>query len=111
MTIAERIQLHRLGYSKEEINELAKAGYDPAGLTDPPEEPAPAPEDPAPDPTPAPEPTPAPAPEPVDPPAYIAGITKSLEALTRAIQASNLSKTEQPPQQETVDDVFNAIYK
>ena len=108
MTIAERIQLHRLGYSKEEINDLAKAGYDPAGLTDPPEEPAP--EDPTPE-EPAPDPTPAPAPEPADPPAYIAGITKSLEALTRAIQASNLSKTEQPPQQETVDDVFNAIYK
>lgn len=35
MTIVERIQLHKLGYTKEEINQLAADNYNPAGLTDP----------------------------------------------------------------------------
>lgn len=102
MTISERIQLHRLGYSKEEINELAKAGYDPAGLTDPPENPEPEP--PA-------EPEQEPAPEQEQTPAYIAGIQSSLDALTKALQAANLQKAEQPVKRESVDDVFNAITK
>ena len=38
MTIAERIQLHKLGYTKEEIKELANADYKPEGLTNPPVE-------------------------------------------------------------------------
>ena len=38
MTIAERIQLHKLGYTKEEIKELANAVYKPEGLTNPPVE-------------------------------------------------------------------------
>lgn len=101
MTISERIQLHRLGYSKEEINDLAKAGYDPAGLTDPPQEPE----------EPEPEQDPAPAPDPEQPPAYIAGIQSSLDALTKALQAANLQKAEQPVKRETVDDVFNSIIK
>lgn len=103
MTISERIQLHRLGYTKEEINDLAQAGYDPAGLTDPPQEPE--------EPEQTPEQEPAPAPDPEQAPAYIAGIQSSLDALTKALQAANLQKAEQPVKRETVDDVFNAIIK
>lgn len=110
MTISERIQLHRLGYTKEEINDLATAGYDPAGLTDPPQEPTEPEQDPAPDPT-EPEQDPAPAPDPEQTPAYIAGIQKSLDALTKALQAANMQKAEQPVKRETVDDVFNSIIK
>lgn len=104
MTISERIQLHRLGYTKEEINDLAQAGYDPAGLTDPPQEPEQTPEQ-------TPEQEPDPAPDPEQAPAYIAGIQSSLDALTRALQAANLQKAEQPVKRETVDDVFNSIIK
>lgn len=103
MTISERIQLHRLGYTKEEINDLAQAGYDPAGLTDPPQEPE--------EPEQTPEQEPAPAPDPEQTPAYIAGIQSSLDALTKALQAANLQKAEQPVKRESVDDVFNSIIK
>ena len=108
MTIAERIQLHRLGYSKEEIAELAAAGYDPAGLEDqhePEQEPQQAPEQ---------EPQQAPeqdsAPQPVD----LTEIRAALEKLTAAIQGANIQQARQPQAPDPDADltkVFDSIYK
>lgn len=106
MTIAERIQLHKLGYTKEEINELNKAGYDPKGLEN---EPAPAPEaPPEQDPDPAPEPE-APAPEAKPDPQD--EILKAIQGLTSAIQKSNIMHDRQPEQEpESAEDVlFNLL--
>lgn len=89
MTIAERIQLHKLGYTKEEISELAKEGYDPKGLEEPPAEPEPVPEEPAKE-EPAKE---EPAKE--EPPKDDA-ILLAIKELTKTIQASNLQKDAQP---------------
>ena len=108
MTIAERIQLHRLGYSKEEIAELAAAGYDPAGLEDqqePEQEPQQAPEQ---EPQQAPEQ--APAPQSVD----LTEIRAALEKLTAAIQGANIQQARQPQAPDPDADltkVFDSIYK
>ena len=100
MTIAQRIELRRLGYTKEEVNALAEAEKQP--------EPAPAPA-PQPDPEPAPaqqpEPAPAQQPEPVKDP-----ILEAINNLTLAIQASNIKSKEQPqPAPDTAADVFNSL--
>ena len=104
MTIAERIQLHKLGYTKEEINELNKAGYDPKGLEN---DPAPAPEaPPAQDPDPAPPEVPTPE-APHDPQAEI---LKAIQGLTTAIQQSNIVKSRQPEQApETAEDILSTL--
>ena len=104
MTIAERIQLHKLGYTKEEINELNKAGYDPKGLKDAPVSAPDAPpeQDPVPD-TPevsAPEAQPDPQAE----------ILKAIQGLTTAIQQSNIVKSRQPEQApETAEDILSEL--
>lgn len=101
MTIAERIQLHRLGYTKEEINELSKSNFDPAGLEDPPKDPEPAPD---------PEIPAAPAaPEQPDNTAVLAAI----KDLTAAIQANAIKNTPQPdqPAAESADDILFNILK
>lgn len=100
MTIAERINLHRCGYSRAEIDALAKEEKE-AKAT---EEPARAEE-----PTPAEEPAPAQdtkaaeetAPDPV---------LEAIKELTAAIQASNINKTPQPEtKQETITDLLKNI--
>ena len=98
MTIAERIQLHRLGYTKEEIAELAKENYDPKGLTEEPKEPEAVeavPEEPA----------------PVPPPADTnAEILKALQGLTATIQKSNIIASRQPEQPpETAEDILSQL--
>lgn len=104
MTIAERIQLHKLGYTKEEINELNKAGYDPKGLeNDTVSAPEAQPEqDPVPD-TPevsAPEAQPDPQAE----------ILKAIQGLTTAIQQSNIVKSRQPETApETAEDILSKL--
>lgn len=105
MTIAERIQLHKLGYTKEEINELNKAGYDPKGLED---ESVSAPEAPPEhDPDPAPEPEP-PAPEAKPDPQ--AEILKAIQGLTTAIQQSNIVKSRQPEEApESAEDILSKL--
>lgn len=103
MTIAERIQLHRLGYTKEEIADLAAAGYDPAGLEEPQQ---PEPEQPEPE-------QPAQLEQPAQP-EYLTEIRTALEKLTAAIQGANIQQARQPPAPDPDADlakVFDSIYK
>lgn len=102
MTIMERIQLHKLGYSKEEINQLAADNYNPAGLT----------EQPAPDPEPEPA---ADAPDPVpenNPAADNSAVLAAIKDLTAALQANAIKTQPQPEQsKETAEDAFFNILK
>lgn len=98
MTIAERIQLHKLGYTKEEIKELINAEFDPKGLTDPPKE--------------VEQPEQAEPPKEVEKPAVDtqAEILKALQGLTATIQQSNIVKSRQPEQApETAEDILSKL--
>lgn len=98
MTIAERINLHRCGYSRAEIDALAKeekeakAAEDTAPAKDPAEDTIPAQdtnvaEDTAQDP-----------------------VLEAIKDLTAAIQASNINKTPQPETKtETVTDLLRNL--
>lgn len=103
MTIVERIQLHKLGYTKEEINQLAADKYNPAGLT---EQPAPDPEpEPAAD---APDPVPENDPAAADNSAVLAAI----KDLTAALQANAIKTQPQPEQpKESAEDALFTILK
>lgn len=97
----ERIQLHKLGYSKEEINQLAADKYNPAGLT---EQPAP---DPEPEPA-APDPVPENNPAAADNSAVLAAI----KDLTAALQANAIKTQPQPEQpKESAEDALFTILK
>lgn len=97
MTIVERIQLHKLGYTKEEINQLAADNYNPAGLENPPAEPDPIP-----------EPEPAPTPAQQDNSAVLAAINN----LTAALQANAIRTQPQPEApKETAEDALFSILK
>lgn len=103
MTIVERIQLHKLGYTKEEINQLAADKYNPAGLTD----------QPAPDPEPEPEPA---APDPVQEnnPAAAddSAVLAAIKDLTAALQANAIRTQPQPEQpKESAEDALFTILK
>ena len=90
MTIAERINLHKCGYTRAEIDALAKEEKEAA-------------KNPEPTPAPAPEPAPAPAPEP-DP------VLEAIKGLTAAIQARNIHEDTQPEaKQETMNDLINQV--
>ena len=96
MTIAERINLHRCGYSRAEIDALAQE-----------EKEARAAEDQAPTPVPAEDqaPTQAPAEDQAPDP-----VLEAIKGLTAAIQASNINKTPQPEAQpETVTDLLKNL--
>lgn len=104
MTIVERIQLHKLGYSKEEINQLAADNYNPAGLTDPP----------APDPQPEPEPAAPPDPVPENNPAAPdnSAVLAAIKDLTAALQANAIKTQPQPEQpKESAEDALFTILK
>lgn len=89
MTIAERINLHKCGYTRAEIDALAKEEK---------ETPAPVP---APEPAPAPAPAPASEPDPV---------LEAIKGLTAAIQARNIHEDTQPEaKQETMTDLLNQV--
>ena len=91
MTIEQRLEFIRAGYSKADILEFEAAQdfakADPAPADPAPADPAPA--DPAPaDPAPA-DPAPAPA-EHEDAPEWAAALQKSIDNLTRATQRANV---------------------
>lgn len=91
MTIVERLQLHKLGYTKEEINQLAADNYNPAGLVEPPAEPQPQPE---PEPIKAPEPVAAPEqPQQTD---QMGEMLQAIRQLTATLQKSNIRNSQQP---------------
>lgn len=106
MTITERIQLHKLGYTKEEINQLAKDNYNPASLIDGEQVTV--------------EPIPEETQKPIEPVSESkpisdfnsgnADILKAINNLTMAIQAQNLQRAEQTPKQvETTHDILTAM--
>ena len=92
MTITQRIELRRLGYTKEEIAELAEMEKNPEPEPAAPAEPEPAVEE-KPDPQ--------------------AEILAAIKKLTLAIQGNRLNTNEQPepPKPETAADIFNNILK
>ena len=90
MTIAERINLHKCGYTRAEIDALAKEEKEAK------ETPAPAQEEKE-------TPAPAPAPEP-DP------VLEAIKGLTAAIQARNIHEDTQPEaKKETMEDIINQV--
>lgn len=100
MTIAERINLHRCGYSRAEIEALAKEEKEAKAA----EEPSPAQgTSVAGEPVPA-QGTPAAGETQPDP------VLEAIKDLTAAIQASNINKTPQPEAKtETVTDLLKNL--
>lgn len=90
MTIAERINLHKCGYTRAEIDALAKEEKEAAK-----------------NPEPAPEADPKPAENPAeekDP------VLEAIKGLTAAIQAANINKDTQPETpKETMNDIINQV--
>ena len=90
MTIAERINLHKCGYTRAEIDALAKEEKEAK------ETPAPAPEEKE-----TPAPSPATEPDPV---------LEAIKGLTAAIQARNIHTDTQPEdKKETMEDIINQV--
>ena len=98
MTIAERIQLHRLGYTKDEISELAKANYDPEGLKEDPKQPEPVPEEPK-------QPEPVPGTD-----EKYEKLLAAVDGLRAALQASNI-RTQPQPEPEPLNAQIDAVYR
>lgn len=106
MTIAERIQLHKLGYTKEEIKELINADYDPKGLEDPPK----SVDDGQTVPDPEPDTPEMPVTDGQPKPDTQMEILKALQGLTATIQQSNIIKSRQPEQSpETAEDILSKL--
>ena len=104
MTIDERLQFIRAGYSAQDIARFEEAerfaGPDPAP------DPAPDPE-PAPDTEPAPDPAPAPAPETV--PAWAAALEKSINELNKTVQYQNTHFFEMGPEPDPINEGDEAL--
>lgn len=98
MTITQRIELWKMGYSREEINQMAEEEKNP---------PQPDPE-PVPAPQPEPEPAPAPAPQPEPDPVLLA-----IKELTAALQQQNIKDVEQPNPQppESAANIYDNLLK
>ena len=114
MTITQRIELRRLGYSKDEIAELAAAEAAAAAQPEPVQEPEP---DQAPAAAAQPEPVPAvtlaePAAAGITQPS-MADVLTAINNLTTALQKQNINSIPQPvePQPETATDIFTNLLK
>lgn len=114
MTITQRIELRRLGYSKDEIAELAAA--EAAAAAQPEPEPVPV-EDRAPAAAAQPEPASAvtvaePAAAGMNQPS-MADVLTAINNLTTALQKQNINNIPQPvePQPETATDIFTNLLK
>ena len=100
MTIAQRIELRRLGYTKEEINEIIEQEKNPT-----------------PDPDPVAEAVEAVTPDPVVPetptPDINSQLLTAITNLTTVLQTQKLNNTPQPDsiKPETPEDIFNSILK
>lgn len=100
MTITQRIELRRLGYTKEEINELAELEKIPVQ---------------------EPEPEAVPEPEPVqmaidlepEKPDVQSQLLTAINNLTTVLQTQKLNNSAQPeqPKKESVEDIFTNILK
>ena len=104
MTIDERLQFIRAGYSAQDIARFEEAerfaGPDPAPDPDPDPEPAP-------DPAPAPDPSPAPAPDAV--PAWAAALEKSINELSKTVQYQNTHFLEMGPEPDPINEGDEAL--
>lgn len=100
MTIAQRIELRKMGYTKEEINELAEMEKDPAPEAV--EPPAAEPEQLELDLT----------PEPPANPDMSAQLLSAINNLTAVLQNQKLNNTPQPEtHKETADEILNNLLK
>ena len=90
MTIAERINLHKCGYTRAEIDALAKEEKEAKETSAPAQE-----EKETPAPSPAPEPDP---------------VLEAIKGLTAAIQARNIHEDTQPEsKKESMEDIINQV--
>lgn len=100
MTIDERLQFIRAGYSAQDIARFEEAerfaGPDPAP-------------DPAPDPEPAPDPDPAPAPAPEAVPAWAAALERSINELNKTVQYQNTHFLEMGPAPDPINEGDEAL--
>lgn len=103
MTIGERINLHRCGYTRAEIDALAAAEKEELQQADPEDQPA---TDTAPEVLPT-EAAPAALPETVNPNKEILDAINNLAAV---IQSRNVNTQQQPqPSPQTVTDLINTL--
>lgn len=112
MTIDERLQFIRAGYSAQDIARFEEAerfaGSDPA--PDPASDPKPAPDptsDPKPASDPASDPKPAPAPDPV--PAWAAALEKSINELNKTVQYQNTHFLDMGPEPDPINEGDEAL--
>ena len=114
MTFEQIMKLQEMGFCKEEIMELVKAGDPAAEPTGEKAKPEPAPE-PKPEPAPAPEPKPEPAPEAAPDTkdtTDLSAVVNKLDTLISAIQSSNRINaeiTDVKSNQQIVDDMLANI--
>lgn len=102
MTIEERLQFIRAGYSAQDIAQFEEAER----FANPEPAPAPAP-DPEPASAPAPDPEPAPAPDPV--PAWAAALEKSINELNKTVQYQNTHFLEMGPEPDPINEGDEAL--